>query len=150
MIWLLFLLAGSLAACGGPATETAAPPSATVPARPTRTPPPSATPAYTATVPAEEKAARSGQPLPVQQNDLFSTSGECVICHTNMQDDTGAEVSIDAYWRATMMANAARDPYWLATVRSEMIANPDLAQTDRKSTRLNSSHTDIYRMPSSA
>ena len=31
-----------------------------------------------------------------------------------------------------------------------IVAVTELAQTDRKSTRLNSSHTDISRMPSSA
>lgn len=43
-----------------------------------------------------------------------------------MQDESGADVSIDAAWRATMMANSARDPYWQATVRSEVLKHPDL------------------------
>ncbi len=58
--------------------------------------------------------------------DLFSTSGSCAICHSDMTDDSGADVSIDTYWRATMMANAARDPYWQATVRNEGLIYPDL------------------------
>ena len=60
--------------------------------------------------------------------DLFSTSGSCAICHTNLNDDTGADVSIDSFWRATMMANAARDPYWQAAVRSELLDLPEFAE----------------------
>jgi hypothetical protein len=42
-----------------------------------------------------------------------------------MRDETGADVSTDAMWRSSMMANAARDPYWLASVRGEVLAHPD-------------------------
>jgi hypothetical protein len=41
-----------------------------------------------------------------------------------MVDQAGVDVSFDAAWRSTMMANAARDPYWQATVRSEVLTNP--------------------------
>lgn len=54
------------------------------------------------------------------RGEYFSTSGNCVTCHTNMKDESGANVSTDSFWRATMLANAARDPYWQATVRSEI------------------------------
>jgi hypothetical protein len=43
-----------------------------------------------------------------------------------MTDESGEDVSVDALWRSTMMANAARDPYWQATVRSEVLALPGL------------------------
>jgi hypothetical protein len=65
-------------------------------------------------------------PLPTDQEELFSASGACAVCHTNMADETGADVSIDGAWRSTMMANAARDPYWLASVRGEVLNNPHL------------------------
>jgi hypothetical protein len=42
-----------------------------------------------------------------------------------MADESGADVSIDTFWRSTMMANAARDPYWQASVRGEVLDNPD-------------------------
>jgi hypothetical protein len=68
-----------------------------------------------------------GLPLPVEADTFFSTSGACSICHTNLVDETGEDVSIDSYWRSTMMANAARDPYWQAAVRAEVLDNPRLA-----------------------
>jgi hypothetical protein len=46
----------------------------------------------------------------------------------NMTDDSGADVSIDAFWRSTMMANAARDPYWQAAVRREVDKLPELSE----------------------
>lgn len=67
-----------------------------------------------------------GQPLPASRDRFFAGSGACANCHTNMVDESGADVSIDAYWRATMMANAARDPYWLASVRAEVMGAPEL------------------------
>lgn len=68
-----------------------------------------------------------GLPLPTDRTDLFAGSGLCVGCHTQMIDETGTDVSVDAAWRSTMMANAARDPYWQATVRLESDTNPHLA-----------------------
>ena len=93
---LWMLFAGLLAAC-----QPAAP-------QPTPTPPP---------------AARQ---LLLARGDLFSSSGECAGCHTGLKDESGADVSIDAHWRATMMANAARDPYYRASVRSEVVRLPEL------------------------
>lgn len=58
---------------------------------------------------------------------FFSTSGECAFCHTALQDAQGRDVSIDAAWRSTMMANAGRDPYYLASVRHEVEAHPRYA-----------------------
>lgn len=70
--------------------------------------------------------AREGLPLPEDRGDLFSASGLCAPCHNSMSDESGADVSIDSFWRSTTMANAARDPYWMATVRAEVLAHPKL------------------------
>jgi hypothetical protein len=82
-------------------------------AAPTPTPPPSAT-------------QSSGDPhaLIQHQGDFFVAAGNCGFCHTGLQDERGADVSIDSHWRSTMMANAARDPYYRASVRSEVNAFP--------------------------
>jgi hypothetical protein len=64
-------------------------------------------------------------PLPVERGQYFATSGVCTSCHRNMVDINGQDVSIDTFWRGTMMANASRDPYWRASVRAEVIRNPD-------------------------
>jgi mono/diheme cytochrome c family protein len=61
-----------------------------------------------------------------EQGELFSTSGACAICHTNLRDEADQDISIDTSWRSTMMANSARDPYWQATVRTEALANPQI------------------------
>ncbi len=68
----------------------------------------------------------AGLPLPTDRGEFFSASGACAICHTRLVDAGGADVSIDAFWRSTMMANAARDPYWQAAVREEVLDHPAL------------------------
>ncbi len=68
---------------------------------------------------AQEPERFPGAPLPTERGEWFSGAGACTSCHSNMQDESGADVSIDAHWRSTMMANAARDPYWQASVRLE-------------------------------
>lgn len=123
--WVIIILAaGLLAACGG---QPAATPTETIPTpgRPTSTPPPTATPIITPVVTAAADEGHQGLPLASEREELFSTSGLCTICHFDMTDETGKDVSIDTYWRATMMANAARDPYWQAVVRAEVLANPE-------------------------
>lgn len=60
------------------------------------------------------------QLLPVARSPLFSTSGDCAVCHTSLTDSAGNDVSIDSHWRSTMMANSAKDPYFLAKVTSEI------------------------------
>jgi hypothetical protein len=42
-----------------------------------------------------------------------------------MTDESGADVSVDRAWRATMMANSARDPYWQASVGLETFLSPN-------------------------
>jgi hypothetical protein len=128
VIWIAVILL--LVACGQSTPDTPAPTQEpTLPPLPTRTPPPTATSAATPDVSEEGRTAREGEPLPVKTSELFSTSGSCSICHTNMQDDSGEVISLDATWRASMKANAARDPYFLATVRSELTEFPELAET---------------------
>lgn len=63
-------------------------------------------------------------PLPVERGTYFATSGVCATCHKNMVDGEGNDVSLDTFWRGTMMANSSRDPYWQASVRGEVISNP--------------------------
>ena len=67
----------------------------------------------------------AGLPLPSERGELFAASGVCSVCHTNMVDEAGADVSIDTSWRSTMMANSVRDPYWRATLSSEVLKHPD-------------------------
>jgi hypothetical protein len=56
----------------------------------------------------------------------FTGSGECALCHTFLVDRGGNDVSIDAHWRSTMMANAATDPLWQAKVSAEVARAPQL------------------------
>jgi len=67
-----------------------------------------------------------GIPLTTFETDDFSGSGVCAHCHSKLYTATGEDVSIDAHWRSTMMANAAKDPLWLAKVKSEVVRNPAL------------------------
>jgi hypothetical protein len=125
----LLLMLLTLAACTADQEAEMELPSPTVRSRPTSTPPPTATTYVTPTAEGSDDFAREGDSLPSEQNNLFSTSGSCSVCHTNLTDESGEDVSIDTNWRASMMANAARDPYWLATVREEMESHPELAET---------------------
>jgi hypothetical protein len=70
----------------------------------------------------------SGDPLPNDRDDFFAGSGVCATCHSRLTDAAGNDVSIDSYWRATMMANAARDPYWQASVSIETANLPQHAE----------------------
>jgi len=117
--WIAGLTALAIAACGAalPPTPTAEPTAS----GPTRTPPPPATPIPTIR-PVHEQAGLS---LPVVQGELFAGSGVCAACHMNMADDSGADVSLDAAWRSTLMANSARDPYWQAVLRAEVVRQPE-------------------------
>jgi hypothetical protein len=66
--------------------------------------------------------------LPTDRGLYFAASGACAVCHENLIDDGGADVSIGAEWRGSLMANAARDPYWRATLRAEVEAHPEQRQ----------------------
>jgi hypothetical protein len=67
-----------------------------------------------------------GLPLPTETGRLFAGSGMCETCHSGMSDEAGSDVSMESFWRSTMMANAARDPYWQASVAGEVTATPGL------------------------
>jgi hypothetical protein len=128
LIWLAAVL--FLSSCAQAATEPPVPTRLpTLPPPPTSTPPPTATSAATPTEAEENGVGREGGPLPAKTSELFSTSGSCSICHTNMTSDSGEVISLDYTWRASMKANSARDPYFLAAVRSELNAFPGLADT---------------------
>jgi len=122
----LLLMMSVLAACTPGQDSEVELPSATLRSRPSSTPPPTATTYVTPTSEGLDEVTRKGDPLPSEQNDLFSTSGSCSICHTNLMDESGDDVSIDTTWRASMMANSARDPYWTASVSNEMELHPEL------------------------
>jgi len=94
--------------------------------KPTRTPPPTATVYATPTIEQLPEGAFAGLPLPEDSGDYFSTSGVCVVCHDSMVDESGLDVSLTAYWRSTILANAARDPYWQASTAAEIIENPEI------------------------
>lgn len=126
-IWLATILL--LTGCAPSAPATAPPTQIPTHSPPTNTPPPTATTVPTPIAEELSESGRTGDPLPIDTNELFSTSGACSVCHTKMQSDTGETVSLDATWRASMKANAARDPYFLATLRTELNENPDLAET---------------------
>jgi hypothetical protein len=124
LVVIVFFL---LTACARQSTPSVTTPTIDViPSLPTNTPPPTATPIFTPTPQAVADEGHPGLPLLVEQGEYFSTSGICATCHTNIKDEDGADISLDAYWRSTMMANAARDPYWQASVQGEALRNPDL------------------------
>jgi hypothetical protein len=60
----------------------------------------------------------------------FSGSGICALCHSRLTDADGNDVSNDAHWRSTMMANSAKDPLWQAKISAEvhLVDDPDLKQ----------------------
>ena len=70
----------------------------------------------------------ANRPLTVFTSAFFAGSGVCTFCHSELKDQAGNDVSIDAHWRSTMMANASNDPLWRAKVASEVKRNPALAE----------------------
>lgn len=57
----------------------------------------------------------------------FSGSGNCAMCHNNIYDENGTDVSLETSWSSTVMAHASRDPFWRAKVSSEIARAPHLA-----------------------
>jgi hypothetical protein len=120
-----------LAACGGRPTVPAVTPIPTFArevASPTAVPLVATAAAPRAPAPHPVTANYSGGALSPFQDALFSGAGACAACHSNMVDETGQDVSLDADWRASMMGNSTRDPYWKASVRKELLANPALEE----------------------
>ena len=71
-------------------------------------------------------ALSDDRPLVDFMSSDFAGSAQCALCHSNLRDAGGTDVSIDSHWRSTMMANSARDPLWQAKVSSEIARNPAL------------------------
>ncbi len=61
---------------------------------------------------------------PAPDHATFTSSEQCIACHSNLVDANGENVSIGHAWRSTMMAHSARDPYWQASVRRELLDHP--------------------------
>ncbi len=68
----------------------------------------------------------TGTTLTTFETADFSGSGICAFCHSSLRDSAGNDVSIDSYWRSTMMANSGKDPLWQAKISSEVNRNPSL------------------------
>ena len=69
-------------------------------------------------------AVRAGTTLTTFETEDFSGSGICAMCHSSLVDEAGNDVSNDAQWRSTMMANASKDPLWQAKISAEVALNP--------------------------
>ena len=123
------------------ATTTALPSETAVPSSPAEEPTRTSTlvptdPPASPTVPIAAPSAKptastppveyDGGPLPADKASYVVGSGLCAVCHDDLVDASGNDVSIGEHWRSTMMANAARDPYWRAAVRNETLAHPAL------------------------
>ena len=78
--------------------------------------------------PATTTQTSTGLPLASFISEDFTGSANCAVCHTNLSDAAGNDVSVDTHWRSTMMANAAKDPFWQAMVASEVARNPQLKE----------------------
>jgi len=73
-------------------------------------------------------AQTAGASLSSFETANFSGSGICAMCHSRLQDEAGNDVSNDAHWRSTLMANSAKDPLWQAKVSSEVAIHSALGQ----------------------
>ena len=89
---------------------------------------------YLNTSPITTQFAATQTPLQYPEKSLtdfssshFSGSGKCALCHSALTDSAGNDVSIDADWRLTMMANSSKDPFWQAKVSSEVARNRALS-----------------------
>ena len=58
---------------------------------------------------------------------LFTISGHCMSCHSQVRAQDGEDISIGVQWRASVMANSSRDPYWQASIRRETMDHPAAA-----------------------
>ncbi len=70
----------------------------------------------------------AGQSLVRFDSGNFAGSGNCAMCHTNLTDASGVNVSIDEQWRSTMHANASIDPYFRAKLSAEIKNAPHLQE----------------------
>lgn len=79
-------------------------------------------------------------PLPTSTREFdtkhFSGSALCSLCHDDLRDQQGKDVSIVKAWSSSMMALASRDPFWLAQVEHEIKLQPALKSViEEKCTR---------------
>ena len=74
------------------------------------------------------EAGQGAATLTTFATDDFSGSGVCAMCHSGLTDEANNDVSNDAHWRSTMMANAAKDPLWQAKISSEVDRASHLGQ----------------------
>jgi len=59
-------------------------------------------------------------PLANFETKTFRGPANCALCHDELTDEAGANVSIPDHWRASVLANAAKDPIFLAKTQSEI------------------------------
>ncbi len=62
------------------------------------------------------------------QTSDFTGPSICTLCHIDLIDQSGKDVSMPSDWRSTMMAHAGIDPVWQAKVSSEVARNPELQE----------------------
>ncbi len=74
----------------------------------------------------EKSKFKAGGGMAIFETENFVGSSRCSVCHENLTDRSGNDMSISGHWRSTMMANAAKDPLWQAKVSSEVKRNPAL------------------------
>jgi hypothetical protein len=65
---------------------------------------------------------------PTFEADHFSGSGACGVCHNDLIDDEGNDVSLEDAWETSTMANSARDPYWRAKAAATLKNHPKLQE----------------------
>ncbi|HSL19301.1 MAG TPA: hypothetical protein VLB51_15460 [Methylomirabilota bacterium] len=73
-------------------------------------------------------AGQGATTLSTFETEDFSGAGVCATCHSRLKDSVGNDVSNDAHWRSTMMANAAKDPLWQAKISSEVARAPHVKE----------------------
>ncbi len=69
-----------------------------------------------------------GGPFSSFQTADFMGPSICTLCHIDLIDQSGKDVSMPSDWRSTMMAHAGIDPVWQAKVSSEVARNPELQE----------------------
>jgi hypothetical protein len=103
---------------------------------------PSATTSTTTSTTTSDETETDSAALPVVESDAsfrsthFSGSRNCAECHNNLTDANDQDVSIEAGWSTSLMANSTRDPFWRAKVASEIRRNPAMKSVlDNKCSR---------------
>jgi len=128
---LVGLVLLAVVSCQAPAPTPTSRPEPTSPPAPTSPPSPptpTAVPPTVAPTAAPTKEGSAGLELVMFDAADFSGSGTCSLCHDNLWDEAGNNVSITSHWRSTIMANAAKDPYYLAKTSSEIVHHPELQE----------------------